>query len=148
VLSVVDCAATVEKSRDGSTGERFPFRLRVVELGHDQDGDAVTTCVVEPTDAAPTQPKSRLSGVAQVALDALHEAISEQGERMPATSAMPAVKAATLEQWRSRFQLRYGSDERGGSAVRKAFLRAREALLKVSAIRIADPYVWVTHVQR
>lgn len=38
------------KERDVGKGEVY-FRLQVVELGRDDDGDAVTTCVVEPATA-------------------------------------------------------------------------------------------------
>ncbi len=39
--------ATVEKAKDDSDGERFGFSLRVQDLGDDQDGDKITTCIVE-----------------------------------------------------------------------------------------------------
>lgn len=42
--------AIVRKQRDYATGEAFDFALRVVELGVDQDGDMVTTCVAERID--------------------------------------------------------------------------------------------------
>lgn len=38
---------TVKKARDGQSGERFGFKLRVVDLGQDDDGDPVTSCVVD-----------------------------------------------------------------------------------------------------
>src|SRR5581483_5323891 len=47
--------ATVTKQRDLPGGDKFAFRLKVVELGQDEDGDAVTTCVVEPVDEVPSQ---------------------------------------------------------------------------------------------
>jgi hypothetical protein len=36
------------KSKDGIDGEEYPFRLSVMELGTDEDGDAITSCVIEP----------------------------------------------------------------------------------------------------
>lgn len=36
----------VEKSKDGADGQVSPFRLRVVDLGIDDDGEQVTSCVV------------------------------------------------------------------------------------------------------
>lgn len=36
----------VSKSKDGADGEVNPFRLEVVQLGYDADGDPVTSCVV------------------------------------------------------------------------------------------------------
>jgi hypothetical protein len=43
--------ATVTKQRDLPSGMQFAFTLKSVELGRDEDGDAVTSCVVEAVDA-------------------------------------------------------------------------------------------------
>lgn len=40
--------AMLSKSRDDVTGTSFSFVLKRVVVGHDEDGDEVTTCVVEP----------------------------------------------------------------------------------------------------
>ena len=149
VISVIERVATVEKSRDGTSGEQFPFNLEVVNLDEDQDGDPITTCLVIPTDTAPQQRRGhQLSGVARVALQSLQETITDHGEAMAESSTIPrGVKAVMLEQWRARFAIRYGSEgdggKRDGDAVRKAFQRGREALLKTSAICIIDPYCWL-----
>jgi hypothetical protein len=39
---------TAQKQRDASTDVRFNFQLQVVELCKDEDGDAITSCVVQP----------------------------------------------------------------------------------------------------
>lgn len=41
--------AAVTKQRDLPSGDEFGFRLDVVEIGRDADGDAITSCVVVPT---------------------------------------------------------------------------------------------------
>ncbi len=38
----------VDKAKDGKDGAEHPFRLNVVEIGTDEDGDAITSCVVVP----------------------------------------------------------------------------------------------------
>lgn len=40
--------AMLSKSRDDVTGTSFSFKLRRVIVGHDDEGDEVSTCVVEP----------------------------------------------------------------------------------------------------
>jgi KaiC/GvpD/RAD55 family RecA-like ATPase len=151
VVCVADGVATVEKLRDGVAGQQFPFKLEVVNLGTDTDGDAVTTCLVDHTAEATPPPRrdDRLTGVAKVALQALQELLSEAGEPMAGSSTIPrGVRAVKIDGWRSRFRLRYGNDdegaERGGSAVKKAFTRAREALLKARLVSISDPWCWLT----
>jgi hypothetical protein len=52
--------ARVSKQKDGTDGDVLAFRLRTVELGRDEDGDPITSCVVEhnvtftPTERQPS----------------------------------------------------------------------------------------------
>ncbi len=48
----------VEKSKDGADGDVYSFCLRVVDLGVDDEGEPVTSCVALP-DAAPVTVQSR-----------------------------------------------------------------------------------------
>lgn len=147
VISVADNVATVEKSRDGESGQTYGFNLKVIDLGADEDGDPLTTCVIEPTDAAPSSKNARpLSATGQIALQALRESIGEHGETTPETSSMPrGVRAVRIERWRTRFALRYGTDgDIKGSAIRMAFSRGKDALIKSGYIAISDPFVWLT----
>ena len=134
----------VSKVKDGKDGDNYGFRLEVVELGTDEDGDPVTSCVVVSTESYTKADKRRFTPAETVALQALNVAIAEHGQHMPETSTIPqGVRAVQLEQWRERFKLRYGQDkEREGEAVRKAFLRAKDGLLKGPVIGISDPWVW------
>jgi hypothetical protein len=43
--------ATVTKQRDGAVGDELFCRLNSIVLGHDEDGDAWTTCTVIPCEA-------------------------------------------------------------------------------------------------
>ena len=40
--------ATSDKQRDHPSDQQFSFRLRPVSIGRDEDGDPVTSCVIEP----------------------------------------------------------------------------------------------------
>lgn len=53
-----DRTATVTKQRDDVEGQRFGFRLEVVELGMDDEGDLITSCVALITDNPPSGRKS------------------------------------------------------------------------------------------
>lgn len=139
--------ATITKARDFESGAKFGFRLESIDLGLDDDGDTITSCVIVPADAVtPRSAKVRpLSGVGQVALQALREVITEHGESMPETSTIPrGVRAVHLEIWRDRFALRYGEDHKKDETVRKAFHRGKESLLKTGCVAISAPYCWET----
>jgi hypothetical protein len=58
----------VRKQKDGKDGERFGFKLETVTLGFDADGDEITSCVVEHTEAAqkaPVDPAAKKRGHVQ-----------------------------------------------------------------------------------
>jgi hypothetical protein len=59
--------ATVTKQRDLPCGTRFAFRLEPIKLGNDTDGDAVTSCICQPTEQ-PSDPRRAPSGKNQTAL--------------------------------------------------------------------------------
>lgn len=144
VLQVVDCCATVEKVRDGVAGERFAFSLEPVTIGMDADGDPVITCLLNSSDQPLKTKKVALRGIAAIALQALAEEISANGQQLPETSAIHTngSKAVHLNQWRERFRLRYGEDKDSASRA-KAFWRSKDQLLGAYAISISDPWVWI-----
>jgi len=51
--------ATVSKLKDGKDGVQFGFRLLVVGLDIDEDGDEVSSCVIEPCEPARSKPKGK-----------------------------------------------------------------------------------------
>lgn len=48
-----DRVASVTKMKDGMDGAEFGFRLNTIVVGVDDDGDDITSCVIEHTDALP-----------------------------------------------------------------------------------------------
>lgn len=133
--------AEVTKQRDGPTGYRFAYTLRQVELGLDQDGDPVTSCLVEPVEAAQAA-HAGVSGSGRVALDLLDKAIADAGEiyRKP---QYPSGRGVALDRWREAC-LSSGelspSDNRASQ--RKAFTRAREELEAAHLVVVRDEIVW------
>jgi len=138
--------ATVELMKDGSQGDEIVSRLEVVEIGRDDDGDPITSCVVEPIEgtAAPKKVATpKLTKGAKIALAALREAIDECGEVPPASNHIPqGVKAVKVETWRVYAAKAgiTGSDEK--DALRKAFTRAHEALVADRHVGVWAPWAW------
>lgn len=113
----------VDKAKDGRDGETHYFRLSVVEVGMDEDGDMVTSCVVVP-DTAPASPGAKpLNAIQKLAMEAFREAcrinrsVDEAGNFL----------GINREAWRPvfyRMHVEAPSDE----ARRKAFERVRKEL--------------------
>ncbi len=141
--------ATVENSKDGPIGLEIISRLGVVELGEDEDGEQVTSCVVEPVGdlaaaAKPTKKEKRLPEAAQIALRALHDALNDFGKVPPTSNHIPRdVKAVTIEQWRDRaYRLGVsGSDK--PRARQAAFQRAHSALVTANRVAVWEPLAWL-----
>jgi hypothetical protein len=139
--------ATIERAKDAPAGLEIVSRLAVVDLGKDEDGDEITSCVVEPVgEPAATKAKAKpkaLTKTAKIVLRALHVALDELGAEPPASGHIPAgVKAVTVEQWRN-FAFKTGictSDKAHSKGA--AFNRGSEALLVARQIGIWEPYVW------
>ena len=60
-----DRVAKVSKMKDGEDGGKFGFRLHVVNIGTDSDGDPITSCTIEYT--------AVVAGIKRVAPDPAHE---------------------------------------------------------------------------
>jgi hypothetical protein len=73
--------ATITKQRDGESDIEYSFTLRSVPLGRDDDGDTITTCVVDHCDVPMAAPKvNRPKGHNQtIVYEAIRDSITEDG---------------------------------------------------------------------
>jgi hypothetical protein len=134
-----------------------------LELGRDQDGDPITTCVVVPVEdgafTKPGKPKAKkpMRPACAIALRALKEAIAELGEVTPASNHIPAnTRGVTKEQWRD-YANRLGICPTSGQeattpeeadkflkqAQRKAFWRASTELIRDDLVGWWNDFVWL-----
>ena len=137
--------ATVEYMKDGPEGDEIVSRLEVVEVGTDEDGDAITSCIIEETDAGPAKASQTkpLSAAQGRALQLLVEAIDRGGETPPASTHIPAnTRCVSEDLWR---QYCYqGAVSTGDQhAKRMAFKRSAEALIAVGRVGKWEPWVWL-----
>lgn len=134
--------AEVTKQRDGPTGYKFAYSLREVELGRDQDGDPVTTCLVEPiTEGEPA--RKQVSGPALAALNALKALLDERGEilRDPRYPARPCIAHKDwMEECITSGKLS-NSDKR--ESHRRVFNRQVETLCEHKLVSVRDHLVWL-----
>lgn len=149
-------SARVTKQRDGELGETMLFKLKSVELGNDEDGEVVTSCIVQPSDVDDrprTDPIAlaiaKLSDGAKLVLRQLEETIVASGMIPPPSipdteiNRLRVGKVALLEAWSDKVKMavRTTSDTKPDS-VRRAFDRAVMKLQKEGIVRVWGEYVW------
>lgn len=82
---------TVFKSKDGGDGEAHPFRLQLVDLGSDEDGVSITSCVVQPDHAPVSQrPKPPKGGNQRIVYDLIGPLLRES--RVFGVAGAPAMR--------------------------------------------------------
>jgi AAA domain len=97
--------ATVEFMKDGPEADEIVSRLVVVEVGTDEDGEPVTSCVVEPSDGSPQKRRRSPAGQAGLAFKQLQNAIVKAGEASPNTANFPAGRLVVpIAVWRTYSQ--------------------------------------------
>jgi hypothetical protein len=133
--------ATLELAKDGPIGAQFVSRLELVELGHDQRGNMMTTCVIVPDDGA-AQPKAAKPLCKQSALAKRYLAnmILDHGEEN--SNAPAGIKAVPTATWRQEC---YGRDLGGDDpdSKRKAFNRVREDLMVREMVGQSNGWNWL-----
>ena len=132
--------AKTSKQRDMPTGKVFAYVLRDVELGADEDGEPVTSAVIEPTE--PVEQKPRLSAQQTIALQALDDALAAKGEKLHSDQFPRNRRCVSLGVWREYCDRHGLSDGQSDSAQRRAFHAVKKALHTKEIVRIFDDYVW------
>ncbi|MCT8974939.1 AAA family ATPase [Microbaculum marinisediminis] len=142
-------SATVVKQRDHATGDAFGFRLEPVEIGQDEDGEPVTSCVVVETEATSAKATrlAKLPAGAAVALKALKTALEEAGERPEASIHIPLSITTVVKSdlWRTYAYKSGISNGNTDRARQQAFARAVDTLAARNLIGVWEPYVWLTN---
>ncbi|MDF2600339.1 MAG: hypothetical protein K0Q54_3162 [Methylobacterium brachiatum] len=140
-------SCTVELMKDGPDGETVNCRLERVEVGVDDAGEPITSCIVRPEEATGgppvvERPRKPLRPEQRVALEALSEALITHGKPAPHSCGAPAkTNAVHRDAWREELYRR-GVLDRGHSNPSVAFGRLRTGLSAVGAIAERDELIW------
>jgi hypothetical protein len=142
----------LELAKDGAQGETITNALEVVEVGTDEDGEMITSCVVVPAQGVPVAQKSRLPKTAQKVLAAFHRLRDDcRTEPLP---FMPGPRGVNLDDLRdqalalglfghpepsvddknARTKWRNGRDQ--------AWKRGIDAVTKAGVLRLENNFVW------
>ncbi|MCJ2126672.1 AAA family ATPase [Methylobacterium sp. J-077] len=142
-------SCTVELMKDGPDGETVTCRLELVEVGIDDAGEPITSCVVEAvTDSLPDlrpgkQASKRLSERNRLALEALREAVMTKGAQAPHGLALPAnIRVVPPDAWKDEL-FRRGILDRDASGYREQFRRMKLDLMAREAVAERDGNLWI-----
>jgi hypothetical protein len=143
--------AELELSKDGETGLQFVSRLKVVEIGSDQDGDPITSCVIEaldaPAAAARVPAKGRMSDIEMIkrAIVDAYGRLTDRVEPSPGFDGA-LVRKVPVDKLRgeikSRGFLETDDDDKLTSTARSNFRRAKTDLIAAKRFIEADKQFW------
>jgi hypothetical protein len=136
--------AEVEDAKDGPQGHSVRSRLEVIEVGEDDEGEVITSCVVMASDGEAEKMVRRPSGAAGLAFDMLLKAINEDGKPAPVSNHVPQNSRTTsINLWRSYCYAGTVAKSDKPDAKQKAFVRASERLQSQGFIGIWGELVWI-----
>lgn len=139
---------TVEHMKDGPGGAIVASRLETLELGINDDGDPITSCVVVPVEDVIRKASrgGRPPAAAQKLLVLLRSIISEFGVPAPTNNHIPVgVKVVEMSSVRLHYEKAHPSDK--PDTIRKSFVRAAEQLQDLHLIGIWDGKVWCPDIR-
>lgn len=129
------------KERDKVKPEPLHFKLRSVVLGVDEDGDPVTSAVVDEAEP-PKKERKPLTGKNEVAMQALHDALRDHGEIKSGNMYPTNRKVVHVDHWRAACDAHGLTSGTSESAGRQAFKRAKDNLMDVDEVREWGDHVW------
>ena len=140
----------IAKGRDDQDGQTYAFQLKVVELGVDDDGDAMTTCIVEHLENAPAGGGAALKGDERGWFDDIRSLFEEEAQvtTLRPHPEMPLQRCTTREALRAWLQ----NKGRIGVAPDVALTNTERSLLSRYLNRLKDKgklcmagkFLWLT----
>jgi hypothetical protein len=142
---------TIRKLRSGAKGTEFGFWLREVKLGDDEDGEPITTCIVEFS-SGPLKSKKASWDKLEDFKRALDRALGLQSQKIPRFGeGASSVDTIPLQSVRDEFYKAYacqGDHARQREARRKAFNRQLDRGRTLGLIGTrevgGETYIWMT----
>lgn len=135
--------ATLELMKDGEMGEQIRSKLKQVEIGVDDEGDPMTSCVIEPEEGIDHPKKDKpITGQRKIILDLLKKAIDDEGEYPPDNIQLKInVRVVKYETARQYCEKGIIADTQG--AKRTAISRGLKELQESGIIKTWIDYLWV-----
>ena len=134
---------TVALPKDGAAGAILSSRLEPTDVGIDEDGDTITSCVVIEADSNGASSGAKVTGKNKLALDLLNDLILSEGVFPPPHDRIGRdIRCVTVEAWREHFfKGAYTPKDKPGTC-RQGFIRAQAKLQELNLIGFWDDWVW------
>lgn len=137
------------KMKNQEDGGKWVFERRVVEMGYDEDGDELTTCVMEyKPDAKAESQKMKLSGKALEVLQDFRDVLQTQGKQASEIFSGDELSAerirgrcVLIEEWR-QFAYDHSLTGKEQNTKKTAFNRARDKLVQANEIGVFKDYAF------
>lgn len=129
------------KQRDMVAAAPIYLDLETVTLGVDAEGDEVTSAVIAKADP-PKSERMPLTGKAEVAMQALLDALRDHGETRTGSAYPTNRKVVHVDRYREACDAHGLTSGVSESAARQAFKRANDKLTESNEIRQYGDYVW------
>lgn len=142
--------AKVTKQKDAEIGNPVLFSLLVVELGEDEKGKPVTSCVVVPSDTQlmKTGASNKLSDGQQITLAQLNVTLDELGkmvdhgvpdDMLPGGQPTRVIRVAD---WQIRTTCALSNPDKDPDTLRRTFQRYRERLQRLGYVGVYGEFAW------
>lgn len=140
------------KQKDAEDGWDMTFKLQSIELGEDEDGEPVTSCVVVDTDGDEGLVRhsgQRLTALQRQIYNELLGSIETNGIPVPRDIPDDRInrhrvgKVVSIKTWRDRWIAVAGSEYKGDAAS-ATFRRAKTELQNLGTIQVVGEHAWAT----
>ena len=130
---------SVTKSKDDADGQTVGFKLHVIELGLDEDGDPVTSCAAEPC-----QPEERMKSQGSAVAEVLKPGSAADKCFQTFLLALHDAKAegVHIEDWREVYYAKSTADS--PNTKRNGFTRARNELVNLGVLAVDNDIYTLT----
>jgi hypothetical protein len=138
--------AILECMKDGPEDQQIVSRLEVVDVGVDEDGEPITSCVIVPADdeeITSAKKAASLPPAAKIALAQLNDAVAVAGEMPSASNHIPQhVRVVAYDTWRRYCYAGQIAPADTDAAREKAFQRAANRLVAAGHAAKWQNWVW------
>jgi len=149
---MTDLRMGIRKVKDGEQGRIIPFRLERIDCGVDEDGDAVTTCVVHWEPERESRGRTgRPPNKHGTILAALHRAALDP-QKPPAPKEAPpesAEEGAVRDEFKRLIRTKNEEADLTDNSLKKRWQRAKGSALRDGAIKAATfeggDFLWEAH---